>query len=298
MEFKRVELNDADILNKYFQLYNDGYNHLSLGLFFGFRRPFNTEYTIIDDTLVMKIKFKSGDTRFCMPVGKNVDKAIRFLIEYTKVNNIKLSFFPISHREIAIFDKYFLYEMKHFDNSGDYIYDANSLKTMFGRKLHGQKNHLNYFLKNYSNCEVFDIDDTNAEELKKFIQDIKNIDKEEKSYMYRGELEYNYEVIDNLSIYKYKGIMVKLNSKIIGFILGEEIKETIFFHIMKIDKNYRGIAQYLIVKYLEKCSSNIKYVNMEDDAGDDDLKYTKTCYHPIAMQDVNLLTVKEVKEGV
>ena len=34
-------------------------------------------------------------------------------------------------------------------DNGDYIYDAQSLITLKGKKLHGKRNHINKFLKEY-----------------------------------------------------------------------------------------------------------------------------------------------------
>ena len=298
LDFKIIEFSDANLLNEYFQKYNTGYNNTTLGGYFGWRKLLNTEYVIVDETLIIKNAFKNNEVRFFIPVGKNVDNAIKWLIDYSSKNNINLKFFPISMDETKLFDKYFTYEIKHIDNVGDYIYDAESLKTMAGRKLHGQKNHLNYFMKTYGDCEIIDISDANISEIKAFIQENINADKEKKLFMYKAEIDYNNEVLDNIDMYKFSGFIVKYESKIIGLILGEEIKDTAFLHIMKLNKSYRGIAQYLIVNFLSRCSDKVKYANMEDDADDEDLKYTKKCYHPLHMQDINLLTVKEVKQGV
>ena len=65
---------------------------------------------------------------------------------------------------------------------------------------------------------------------------------------------------------------------------------------MKIDKNYRGVAQFLITEYLKKAKGLVKYVNMEDDAGDESLRYTKMCYHPISIENPNIVEVFRVKE--
>ena len=90
--------------------------------------------------------------------------------------------------------------------------------------------------------------------------------------------------------------MVKYNDEIIGFVLGEVIRETVFLHIMKIDKNCRGVAQFLIAEYLKTLDGTIKYVNMEDDADDEDLRYTKLCYHPIKVESPRIIEVTKFKE--
>ena len=295
MKLKKEELNDADILNNYFKKYGNGYNHYTLGGFFGWRKSLDTEYTIIDKTLILTMNTKKFGKCFLLPIGENIDSAIKWIVQYINNNNLKLKFFHISKSEITILDKYFDYSIINFEGGGDYIYDYKSLKTLAGRKLHGQKNHLNYFVKTYFKNEIFDIDKENKDEIKQFIEE--NIDKQkyEKNYIYKNEIQYNKEVLDNLDIYKYNGILVKYDSEIIGFILGEQIKNTVFLHIMKINKTYRGIAQFLISKYLERFKDDIKYVNMEDDAGDEDLKYTKLCYHPVVKEDVNFVEVLKEK---
>ena len=295
MNFKKMSFEDIDIVRPYFISYNQGLNYNTLGGFFAWRDWLNTEYAIQDNALYMKIVGKRNGSMHCMPMSSDIEASLKVLITYAQENNTKLRLCPVSKADLPVLDKFFEYNVK-VGSGGDYIYDFETLKNMSGRKLHGQKNHLNFFKKEYSNVEIFDVDSNNVKELTSFILKVKDTDKEANAYMYGDELKYNEEVIDNFEKYQYSGIVAKLNGDIIGFILGEEIKETIFLHIMKIDKNYRGVAQFLITEYLKKAKGLVKYVNMEDDAGDESLRYTKMCYHPISIENPNIVEVFRVKE--
>ena len=295
MDFKKVEFNDIDLFRDFYIKYNKGYNNNTLGGIFAWREMLKAEYAVFENILFYRVTLKNIGIVYGMPLCDNIDKALTILNAYVKSNNYKLSFFSVLDDELELLNRYYECNVRKV-GFGDYIYDFNSLKSMSGRKLHGQKNHLNYFLKNYESREIIEADKDNVKELLHFIEKVKNVVKEQNAYMYRDELGYNIEVINNFDRYKYNGIIVKVNTTLAGFVLGELIKDTVFLHIMKINKEYRGIAPFLITEYLKRFGDNIKYVNMEDDAGDEDLKYTKMCYHPIIVQDTNIVDVVGYKD--
>lgn len=294
LNFKKLTMSDVSLIREYILKYNKGYNNNTLGGFFAWREMLNTEFVEEENILYIRICINKKIILYYVPMGLDVDKGILNLIKYAKDNSVNLEFCLNADDDLDILGKYFEYDIKHIGR-GDYIYDFNSLKTMSGRKLHGQKNHLNYFLKNNADREIIKLDSENSKELINFIEDVKNVHKEQNAYMYRDELSYNKEVIEHFDEYNYNGIMVKVNAKIAGFVLGERIKDTIFLHIMKIDKNYRGVAQFLITEYLKLYDDDVKYINMEDDAGDEDLIYTKECYHPIKIQDLDTAIITKYK---
>lgn len=294
MIFRKMRFDDIDIVREYFLKYNTGLNYNTLGGFFAWREWLNTEFAIEDDSLFMRIEGKRNGNLYCLPMTSNLDNAIYKLSSYAKEQNILLALYPILGQELEICDKYFTYELYQTTGS-DYIYDFETLKNLSGRKLHGQKNHLNFFKKTFVDTQVLNVDKNNVNKLKDFILKVKNPDKENTENMYKDELKYSFEVIDNFEKYHYDGILALYKGEIIGFVLGETIKNTVYLHIMKIDKNYRGVAQFIITEYLKLVNSDVKFVNMEDDAGDEDLKYTKTCYHPLDIVAPKRLIVKEYK---
>lgn len=290
LNFKKLTIEDIDLLNSYYQKYNNKCADYTVCGYFLWRDYFNTHFAISNDTLILKMDSKSWTNFFGMPLGENVENAISELIDYCKIENINLKIFPVPKFDIDKIKLDYNFDVKYVDRCSDYIYDYNSLKSLSGRKLHGQKNHLNYFIKNYPEAIFSKIENSDIDNLIQFLTDLKN--KENiNSYFHNIEFAMNEEMLKNIMIYKFVGYKLTIDNKIIGFIVGEQIKNTVFIHFQKMDRTYRGSYQYLMVEFL-KTFENAELVNMEDDAEDDDLKYTKECYHPIYMLDKYMIFAK------
>lgn len=290
LNFKKLTIEDIDLLNSYYQKYNNKCADYTVCGYFLWRDYFNTHFAISNDTLILKMDSKSWTNFFGMPLGENIENAISELIDYCKLENINLKIFPVPKFDIDKIKLDYNFDVKYVDRCSDYIYNYESLKSLSGRKLHGQKNHLNYFIKNYPEAIFSKIENSDIDNLIQFLTDLKNKENINSDF-HNIEFAMNEEMLKNIMIYKFVGYKLTIDNKIIGFIVGEQIKNTIFIHFQKMDRTYRGSYQYLMVEFL-KAFENAELVNMEDDAEDDDLKYTKECYHPIYMLDKYMLFEK------
>lgn len=290
LNFKKLTIEDIDLLNSYYQKYNNKCADYTVCGYFLWRDYFNTHFAISNDTLILKMGSKSWTNFFGMPLGENVENAISELIDYCKIENINLKIFPVPKFDIDKIKLDYNFDVKYVDRCSDYIYNYESLKSLSGRKLHGQKNHLNYFIKNYPEAIFSKIENSDIDNLIQFLTDLKNKENINSGF-HNIEFAMNEEMLKNIMIYKFIGYKLTIDNKIIGFIVGEQIKNTVFIHFQKMDRTYRGSYQYLMVEFL-KIFDNAELVNMEDDAEDDDLKYTKECYHPIYMLDKYMLFEK------
>ena len=290
LNFKKLTIEDIDLLNSYYQKYNNKCADYTVCGYFLWRDYFNTHFAISNDTLILKMDSKSWTNFFGMPLGENVENAISELIDYCKIENINLKIFPVPKFDIDKIKLDYNFDVKYIDRCSDYIYNYESLKSLSGRKLHGQKNHLNYFIKNYPEAVFSKIENSDIDNLIQFLTDLKNKENINSDF-HNIEFAMNEEMLKNIMIYKFVGYKLTIDNKIIGFIVGEQIKNTIFIHFQKMDRTYRGSYQYLMVEFL-KTFENAELVNMEDDAEDDDLKYTKECYHPIYMLDKYMIFAK------
>lgn len=290
LNFKKLTIEDIDLLNSYYQKYNNKCADYTVCGYFLWRDYFNTHFAISNDTLILKMDSKSWTNFFGMPLGENVENAISELIDYCKIENINLKIFPVPKFDIDKIKLDYNFDVKYIDRCSDYIYNYESLKSLSGRKLHGQKNHLNYFIKNYPNAIFSKIENSDIDNLIQFLTDLKNKENINSDF-HNIEFAMNEEMLKNIMIYKFVGYKLTIDNKIIGFIVGEQIKNTIFIHFQKMDRTYRGSYQYLMVEFL-KTFENAELVNMEDDAEDGDLKYTKECYHPIYMLDKYMVFAK------
>ena len=252
---------------------------------------FNTRYTIVDRTIIFKVTFPNYGECFTVPIGDSVSHAISLICEDCRESNMPMQFVAATERDTACVEKKFDVEKIVMQEWSDYIYEAQDLINLSGRKYHGQKNHINYFKKTYPNYRYEEINANNIEELKKFLVDFQASESKD-SLIFEEELKKTAEVLDNNDKYKFFGLMLKVDDKIIAFSMGEKVKNTLFAHIEKADKNYRGSYPMIMNEFAKRFGSDMKYINREENAGDKGLESSKLQYHPCTILNKHYLKVK------
>ena len=179
----------------------------------------------------------------------------------------------------------FIYEKER--DLFEYIYDAESLRTLSGRKNKKKRNHVNTFLNLYKNRYEYKLlEKENFEECLELIdrweQNKENIESSghkelDEEILSIKEVFENYEKLkDNVKI-----AGVYIDNKLEAFTIGEKINENIaLIHIEKANQNIKGIYQYINQQFLLNEFSNVKYVNREEDLGLYGLREAKLSYHP------------------
>ena len=77
------------------------------------------------------------------------------------------------------------------------------------------------------------------------------------------------------------GAMIKIDGKVIAYSLGEVLNdEYAVIHIEKGLNNYIGSYQMINYLFAQNEFSKCKYINREDDFGDEGLREAKESYHP------------------
>ena len=66
--------------------------------------------------------------------------------------------------------------------------------------------------------------------------------------------------------------------------VGEIIKDTLYVHIEKADRSYEGSYQMIVREFARhNVTEDVKYINREEDVGDEGLRKSKAIYHPIEL---------------
>ena len=107
------------------------------------------------------------------------------------------------------------------------------------------------------------------------------------------------EVLNNLDHYKMKGIILRVDEKIVAFSLGEVINETLFVHIEKAEMNVRGAYPMVAFAFAnEFVDDQIKWINREEDTNDMGLRQSKFSYKPDKILNKYMLEVLPPENNV
>lgn len=163
----------------------------------------------------------------------------------------------------------------------EYLYPIERFVGFAGKKMEKKRNHLNYFLKNYSDAVIEPVNERNIDELIAFTEDFANMHEDSTLALYENNK--TIEALSDFASYPFIGIAIRLNGKIIGYSFGEKSGDTFFVHVEKGDISYRGIYQALasnMSKVVNTAYPEVRYLNREEDMGNESLRKSKESYHP------------------
>ena len=290
LAFNPLTIDDKHLFDKYLRDYSFTTSEYSFTNLIIWRKGCDISYTIYNGALIIKKKDFKGNYHFMQPIGykkENLRSIIEKLKEYKLENGMKYLFKDI--------EKSFLSDLKDIygdkaqieedvDNF-DYIYDSEKLISLSGKKLHGKKNHYNYFIKTY-NYTIRDFSEPGVKE------DCIKASKAWHEEKYNGdeylvhELEGIREIILNSEKLNLKGMAVYVDGSIAAFTIGEPVNEDMaIVYIEKGLPDVKGIYTFINKTFVENYLNNVKYINREQDLGIEGLRKAKKSYYPLKLEE-------------
>jgi hypothetical protein len=287
LSFKPINADNILETSKFFKYKISRTSDYTIGAMYMWRDFYNTQYTIYDDMILYKVKFLDR-TSFTFPVGSgSLDKVMTALKSYCRKQDIPLWFCTVPEEAIPILVNQYNGTIPDEPSRdwADYLYLAEDLSNMAGRRYSGQRNHINRFKKLYPNYSYEKITEDNMDRVIKFLQDYQvNFDKG--SNLAKEELKRSIELLPYLNKFNLIGGFIQVDEIIVAMAVGEVINDTLYCHIEKAKRQYHGSYQ-MIVKEFSKNSvtEQVKYINREEDVGDMGLRTSKLSYHPHKLLD-------------
>jgi hypothetical protein len=290
INFTKLDLTHKKLISEYLGDYNFFTYDYSFLTLYQWRVMCNTEFSIINDVLIIKKHTEDTGTFFMKPLGyidKNIEEIVSELICY---KNSKSSFKHLFGDVEASFamdmKKTFgsAVSVEEDINNFDYMYSSNDLILLPGAKYHRKKNLYNQFV-NKNEYIVRDINDPSV------INDCIEYSKEwyrmksDDSYILEYEIEGISDVLNNIDSFKLFGIAVYIKDKIIGFAFGEKVNDKMaIVHCEKADSSYIGAYAFLNKTLAEKYFYDVEFINRQDDLGLPGLRKAKKAYHPVRLE--------------
>lgn len=281
LTFKDISTADIDMLSEYFKNHPSRSCDFSIGGILMWTKYFNYQYAVADDTLFIKgTDPVSGDHLYYQLGNQGNEEAMR-LIERTVMSDTGNSRM-ISPMETAIdAEKPDGTDSEFSDIYREYIYTLEQFRTFAGKKMEKKRNHLHWFLNNVS-YRIEAIDETNINQLIAFTE--KFMLNHEESELFNYESLETIDVLRHFNQYPFMGILLRDGDNVIGYTFGEVIGDTFFAHVEKGDIDYRGVYQalssFMAQAVAERCP-DVRYINREEDMGNEYLRKSKESYHPI-----------------
>lgn len=227
------------------------------------------------------------DPMYLYPDGPGpIEPYIEALYEDAKARGAGLAFWVLLDEHKEQLEKAYpgKFDIAPDRSQADYLYTAESLITLRGKKLSSKRNHINRFMSTFRDYRYEPITKNN-------IREVHEMDRLwcEENYGYQTESLTKEEnavdqVLHNYFDLPVDGGLLRVGEKVVAFTLGEPLNDTTYLmHIEKALDAYPGAYQMINQLFAEAHFEGYTYVNREDDAGDEGLRRAKLSYDPVRL---------------
>ncbi|MBC6002272.1 MAG: phosphatidylglycerol lysyltransferase domain-containing protein [Paeniclostridium sordellii] len=289
MIFKEIDINAYEELRPYFNSVDYEACEYCFTTLYMWRHTYKTSYYIGDEFAIIVGEYE-GDRFSVLPLAKKdkIHKALDFMINYFKTEDHQIYLRAVTKEVVELLQKDYPGKFKYIEERDyfDYVYDAESLRTLAGRKNQKKRNHINYFLKEYEGRFEY-----KKLEEKDFDQCIDLLKAWANNKAEHGDTDDGIDdefigvkkIFDNYDVLKQdvKIAGIYIDSKLEAFTIGENINENMaVIHIEKANPEIRGLYPYINQQFLVHEFKDVEFVNREEDLGIEGLRKAKLSYHP------------------
>jgi hypothetical protein len=283
LEFSKLTLDDIDTITPFLNYSKNMICDNTIGGAFMWRDFFGVEYALFNGTVIFKarVKYHNNVVAFSPPLGGDIMGSSKEITKYSSYHNLPLVYFHATGYDLEVLREiYGDYKSCYYEDWSDYIYTASDITSLAGRKFSGQRNHINFFKKTYTDYAFEVVTKDNIQEVYEFFRQLhENFNKT--SEILSEEYVKTIEVFDKYDVYNLLGGLLRVNNSIVAFSLAEILNDVLFVHIEKADIRYRGAYQVINNEFAKHfCTDNVRFVNRAEDNGDEGLRTAKKAYHP------------------
>ncbi len=242
-----------------------------------------TQIALFGDLLILKSAREEFSFRFPKgPSGQEKD-ALEAMMRFSREHGQPFRMDLVQPEQFALLEEWFpgRFQIEYSRDAADYVYERENLANLSGKKYHGKKNHVNKFLRLYPDFRYEPLDEENLADCLAMAAEWRK----ENAFDGNNEKEMEFLVAENCLRYRkelgLRGACLRAQGRVVAFTMGEPLSEDTFVvHIEKALTEVEGAYAVMNQLFVKNEMEGFRYVNREDDAGEEGLRQAKLSYHP------------------
>ncbi|MEN6507537.1 MAG: phosphatidylglycerol lysyltransferase domain-containing protein [Smithella sp.] len=185
-------------------------------------------------------------------------------------------FFPVPEEWLSYLPEK-TFRVTYDDSESDYIYLTKNMASFAGKTYTRHRNHLHQFYALYR-PEGLPMGGANINDAMTVLRQW-----QEDSVLTAGKTDFAVcaEALQNFSALALWGTIYYIENEPAGFTIGEPLNADMFcLHFAKASKRYHGIYEFMFNDAAKQLEPQYRYLNLEEDMGNGNLRRTKTSYGP------------------
>ncbi len=290
LSFKRIEAEDIETLEPYFYLRPTLVCDSTWFDSYLWRDYYEVCFCRPDENAILWRMKEEGQHSMGMPLCKAEDLSKYFEVTRQYCHEVlqsPLRIYEADEEAIQILnldpEKYLVEEAV---DSADYVYSAESLRTLAGKDYHKKKNHVNSFLKEYEGrFEYRRFNCASKQEIWQFLDRWEQNKGDDVGHHLDAEVVGLHDVLNHCEFMRAKMGGIWIDGRLEAFTIGtyNAPRKMAVIHIEKANPEIRGLYPFINQRFLQEEFPDAELVNREDDVGLPGLRKAKQSYHPLFM---------------
>ncbi|MCP3874379.1 MAG: DUF2156 domain-containing protein [Desulfobacteraceae bacterium] len=277
--FNRFSLNDMEMVNAYVDTFKPGSCEYNFSNLFAWQNACKFSWALYQERLLI---YDGISQCAFMPLGKEFSPG-ELVILSRKLTQEGLSpnFCLFTSEYVKKFPKikdYYL--VKKERNDSEYIYDADKLCELTGKKLHKKRNLISQFKRSYPDYKVHRLEGDFKYKALDFAKSL-YIQNQTPSKTLEQEFSAMRESFDHFDRLDLEGIVLTIGNKVVAFSIFSQLPYSTYdIQFEKFSMDFKGAAQVINQETAIYLKSKCQYLNREQDLGIKGLRQAKMSYDP------------------
>ena len=295
IEYERITGENISALTPYFEIFACGICDNTIGAVYQWRDIYVSYYAVVSDMLCIRAGYGAYGDCYTVPLGSGDFAAACEANEAdAKERGIPLRYCVVPRCMMQqLSDRYGgRMTVESIRDWADYIYSADSFRTFSGKAYHGQKNHVNRFYRDHPNAHAIVVSDAQTEQNCLAFLDRFREAHPEFSPLEENEWNGAKDLLLHRDMLGQTAVALETDGRIVAMAIGEMKDDMLFEHVEKAMPDVAGAYPAMAQAFVKQFPS-AKYLNREDDGGDEGLRYSKLNYKPVELREKFLVTIRD-----
>lgn len=289
INFKKITFDDLPDIKPFF----DGLPYrtcdFTVGGLYLWEGWFDYEYCICRGNLFIRGRDVTdcSKTSYALPLGGcPLSESVGAIIDFARENHdYAATLNAVPEDALSLISKNFKCSAERLDDWSDYLYNAEDLAYLRGKKFNKKRNRVNLFMRDHPDFAFKPIDGVNIGDAIALMKTYMGREATEMERFDNLQTLKTLENFDDYLQYGFSGGVLYADGKAVAFTIGETLGDTLYTHIEKADTGYEGAYQTVNMLYSKQEFEKgaITLINREDDVGDEGLRQAKLSYHPVQL---------------
>ena len=287
-DYRPLELADLPVFTKAFKANPPVISEFTFTNLYAWRELYKPQVCLWEDFIII-CSDCALQRKFFIPIGAGYVKPA--LEEILKGGKNML--FRVPEQVKGLWDNDARFQVELDRDNCDYLFKAQDLIGLPGRKYDGKRNLIKKFKSLYA-YEYLKLDHTHSEECFQFVEEwcsVKNCDSVEGLFKERRAI---HEMIANCEAFELMAGAIRVKGSICALAIAQRLNSnTLVMHVLKANPAMPGLYQLIFNEFLARQAQDFEFVNLEQDLGIEGLRKSKLSYHPVEMVKKYSISQKE-----